>query len=324
MQRLSHFVSKQLGLLILAIGIITYFSPFYWQASHWVPKLFLGFVIFFTGLSMDVSGFKTIRYKKKELLVIILLKWVITVIISIGLAHLFFSNRPEIAAGIILNGAVPSATAAALYTFLSGGNTSLVIVASLLDIGISPVIAPLAMIGIETESFSISISSLFNSFLIIVFIPLTLGFILQRIYPQLPHQSVHITKVLSPISLLIVIHTLTSSGKEYLSNEISLLPVILLVAILQTIIPMVINYRIAKFFIEHESDAKAALFQTSVSNSALAAILAFEFFGGLGALEPILYLIINLAISAQVANYFSIKAMRDIPRSKLSHNTNIR
>lgn len=269
MQRLSHFVSKQLGLLILAVGIITYFSPFYWQASHWVPKLFLGLVIFFTGLSMDVSGFKTIRYKKKELLVIILLKWVITVVISIGLAHLFFSNRPEIAAGIILNGAVPSATASTLYTFLSGGNTSLVIVASLLDIGISPVIAPLAMIGIETESFSISISSLFHSFLIIVFIPLTLGFILQ------------------------------------------------------TIIPMVINYRIAKFFTEHESDAKAALFQTSVSNSALAAILAFEFFGGLGALEPILYLIINLAISAQVANYFSNKAMRDILRSKLSHNTNI-
>jgi len=316
MKRLSHFVSKHLGILILAVGIITYFSPFYWQASHWIPKLFLGFVIFFTGLSMDVSGFKRIRHKKKELLVIILLKWVITVVISICLAHLFFSNRPEIAAGIILNGAVPSATAATLYTFLSGGNTSLVIVASLFDIAISPVIAPLAMIGLETENFSISIISLFKSFLIIVFIPLTLGFFLQRMYPQLPHQSVHITKLLSPTALLIVIHTLTASGKQYLSDEISLLPFIFIVAILQTIIPMIVNYQIARYFFEHESDAKAALFQTSASNSALAAILAFEFFGGLGALEPILYLIINLAISAQVANYFANKSKRNIFKTK--------
>ena len=312
MQRLSHFVSKHLGLLILAVGIITYFSPIYWQAATWIPKLFLGFVIFFTGLSMDVSGFKRIRHKKKELFVTILLKWGVTVAISIGLAHLFFSDRPEIAAGIILNGAVPSATAATLYTFLSGGNTSLVIVASLFDIGISPVIAPLAMIGIETENFAISIISLFQSFLIIVLIPLTAGFLLQRIFPELPHQSVHITKLLSPISLLVVIHTLTGSGKQYLSDEISLLPAILVVAILQTIIPMLINYKIASFLFEFETDARAALFQTSASNSALAAILAFEFFGGLGAIEPIIYLIINLAISAQVANYFSNKMKQEV------------
>lgn len=307
MKILSEFFSKRLSVLILVVAVLTYFSPIYWKAPSWVPSLFLGFVIFLTGLSMNTSALKEIRYKKKELAITVLLKWTTTVLVSIGLAHLFFSSHPEIAAGVILSGAVPSAAAVSLYTFLAGGNISLVIAASLIDVGISPIIAPLALIGVDTGAVSISIFSLMKSFLIIVIIPLTVGITLQRLFPQLPQRSTHITKLLSPISLLVVIHTLMGSGKLYIAKEISLIPLLLFVAILQTIIPMIINYLIARFSFQYESDARAALFQTSISNAALAGILAFEFFGGLGAIAPILNLIIGLSIGAQISTYFAGK-----------------
>lgn len=303
MKTLADFFSKQLGLLILFVAIITYFSPYYWDAPSWVPRLFLGLVIFFTGLSMNTSALKEIRYKKKELVITVLMKWTITVLISIAIAHLFFSSHTELAAGLILTGAVPSATAATLYTFLAGGNISLVIASSLLDVIISPIVAPLAMIGLDTETISMSFTSLLKSFLIIVILPIAAGITLQRIFPQLPQHSGNVTRLLSPLSLLVVIHTLMASGKYYISKEISLLPILILAVFLQTIIPMVLGYWFARMMFPDERDARAALFQTSLCNSGLAGILAFEFFGGLGAVPAVLNLIISLSMGAQIAAF---------------------
>ncbi|MGM9923580.1 MAG: bile acid:sodium symporter family protein [Bacillus sp. (in: firmicutes)] len=310
MKKTTEFISKQLGILILLVSVITYFSPWHLEAPSWVPRLFLGLVIFFTGLSMNTDALKEIRNKKKELIITVLLKWTVTVFVSIALAHIFFSSHAELAAGLILTGAVPSATAATLYTFIAGGNVSLVIASSLLDVALSPIIAPLAMVGLETKAFSISFFSLLQSFMIIVIIPILAGIALQRIFPQLPHRSVHVTKLLSPLSLLMVIHLLVGSGKTFITKEISLLPLITLSVLLQTIIPMIINYWIARVAFADECDARAALFQTALCNSALAGILATEFFGGSAAIPPILNLIVSLSIGAQISNYIHHKHIK--------------
>ena len=305
MIRLAQFFSTNLGILILLMAIYTYFSPYYLEVPSWVPSFFLGIVIFFTGLTMKTTAFKEIHHKKKEFIFIILLKWILALTVSIILAHLFFSTNPELAAGLILTSAVPSATAATLYTFTAGGNTSLVIVSSLLDIAISPIVAPLAMLGLETNSIYLSFFDLLQSFSIIVIIPLILGILLQHLFPKLPVQSEHLAKFSSPVSLLIVIHTLTASGKPFIQKEIQLLPVIILVVFLQTVIPLFLSYKITKMSFKHKQDAIAAMFQVSLCNSALAGILALEFLGGLSAIIPVINLIISLAIGAQVANFFS-------------------
>ncbi|WP_050615967.1 bile acid:sodium symporter family protein [Bacillus testis] len=307
MRTLADFFSKYLSSLIPVVAVLTYFSPYVWETGTWVPSLFLGFVIFFTGLSMDTSAIKEIRHKKKEWLITVLAKWTIPVLTGIILALVFFKSYPAIAAGVILTGAVPSATAATLYTFLAGGNISLVIASSLLDVGISPMIAPLAMKAIGAGAISISFISLLRSFAIIVIIPLSAGIALQRLFPQLPHRTVYLTKFLSPLSLLVVIHTLTASVQSYFAEEMRLFPLLIFCCVLQTVIPMAASYWIAKKACMHEADARAALFQVSLPNSALAGILAFEFFGGAGAVAPILSLIINLSIGAQVSSYFSTR-----------------
>ncbi|MFS0780701.1 bile acid:sodium symporter family protein [Bacillus sp. 1P06AnD] len=317
MRLLADFFSKYLSLLIPIVAVATYFSAFVWKVPTWVPSLFLGFVIFFTGLSMNTAALKETRYKKKELFITVLLKWTMSVLVGIILALLFFQSVPEIAAGVILTGAVPSATAATLYTFMAGGNISLVIASSLLDVGLSPLIAPLAMNTIDAGTISISFLSLLRSFAVIVIIPLAAGITLQRLFPQLPHRTVYLTKFLSPLSLLVVIHTLTASVKSFFAEEMHLFPLLILACILQTVIPMASSYYIAKKAFSSKNDAIAAMFQVSLSNSALAGILAFQFFGGLGAVAPILNLIINLSIGAQVSNYLASK-QTPLPRKQIA------
>lgn len=311
MKTFVSILSEKLFLLILLMAVATYFSPMYLKTASWFPSLLLGIVIFFTGISMNVSAIKDIRNKKKELFLTALFKWTITVFVSIGLANLFFSDNPKIMAGIILAGTVPSGTAATLYTFISGGNTSLVIASSLIDVFISPIVTPLTMLGIGENEVSISFFNLIQSFLLVVIIPLCAGITIQRLFPKFIDQSKNYAKLGSSISLLLIIHTLVGSGKNAIALELSIIPMIVVACFIQVVLPMLSGYFIAKKLSVKEEEARAMLFQVGLCNSALAAILAFEFFGELASIAPIINMIINLSVGAFIANYFSKKEISE-------------
>ncbi|WP_419954343.1 bile acid:sodium symporter family protein [Neobacillus niacini] len=318
---LSNTLSNKLPLLILLTAVITYISPIHIKMATWLPSLLLGIVIFFTGVSMNIAAIKDIRTKKRELFFTALLKWTITVIVSIVLAYLFFTSHPEIMAGIILSGTVPSATAATLYTFLAGGNTSLVIASSLIDIAISPFVTPLSMLGISENKVSISFFSLLQSFMMIVVIPLAAGISIQRLYPKSANYSKSITKLGSSLSLLLIIHTLVGNGKEVIAREINMIPLIFFASFIQVVFPMIAGYFIAKRLSINESDARGVLFQVGLCNTALAAILAFEFIGELAAIAPIINMIINLSVGAWISNYFAKKPIpANVADSKFTMN----
>lgn len=298
------FISEKLPFLILLVSVGTYFSPIHWQVSPWVPSLLLGTVIFFAGLSMNIDAFKEIKKKTRELLLITGLKWTLTVSVSIALAHLFFSAKPEIAAGLVLAGTVPSATAATVYTFLAGGNASLVVAASLLDVAISPIVTPLAMLGLSSEQVAISFSDLLLSFLLIVVLPLVLGLAVQKALPKLKSYTGAATKLGTCAALLLIVHTIIGSGKGAITSELSTIPLLIVATFIQVTLPMAAAYFIAKALKMEEPDARAALFQVGLCNTALAAILAYKFIGELGVLAPIFNMIFNLSIGAMIANRF--------------------
>ncbi|MBU8878738.1 bile acid:sodium symporter [Bacillus sp. FJAT-29790] len=305
MQIVAEFISKRLPILIVLMAISTYLSPVYWKVSSWVPSLLLGVVIFFAGISMNITAIKGIRTKRRELLLAVLLKWTLTVMISVGLAHIFFSSHSEIAAGIILSGTVPSATAATLYTFLAGGNASLVIAASLADIVISPIVTPFSILGLSGNHVSISFLNLLQSFIFIVVLPLGAGLAVQRGFPQFANHSKSITRFGSSLSLLLIIHTIVGNGAESIRMELGLLPLIVFVTFVQVVFPMLAAYVIAKKLSIGEQDARAILFQVGLCNTALAAILAFKFIGELAAIAPIVNMIINLSVGSLISNHFA-------------------
>ncbi|TWI52658.1 bile acid:sodium symporter family protein [Halalkalibacter nanhaiisediminis] len=303
---LNEFISKRLSIFIICAAVFTYLSPIYLKVESWLPSLLLGVVIFFTGLSMNVEAIKDIRIKQKELVLATLLKWTLTVLISLGLAFALFSEHTELAAGLILSGTVPSATAATLYTFLAGGNTSLVIAASLLDIAISPVVTPLAMLGFSNE-ISISFLKLLQSFFMIVILPISLGVLVQKTIPKVVTHSLSITKFGSSMALLLIIHTIVGSGKEAITSQIAMLPIVFIATFIQVVLPMALAYVIARRLKIGEKDARGILFHAGLCNTALAAILAFEFIGELAVIPPIINMVINLSVGSFLANYFSGK-----------------
>src|SRR5699024_4784060 len=134
--RLNDHISKFLPLYIALGAVIAYMVPGPFAVFEVSTVWWLRFVIVFAGPLDDLA------ILKKSFFIIstgLFLKWTLTVALSVVLAVVFFSNLPEIADGLILTGSVPSGTAATLYTFLAGGNASLIVAMGILDVFISPV-----------------------------------------------------------------------------------------------------------------------------------------------------------------------------------------
>lgn len=307
MNAVINFFSQKLPILILLVAIFTFLSPYYWDAPSIIPSLFLGLVIFFTGVSMDVNTIKDIRHKKREIVIATFLKYTVMVFISIALALIFFSSKPEIAAGIILAGTVPNGTSATVYSLLAGGNASLVVVGSLVDVVVSPIVTPLAMLVLSNDQVVISFFSLLKSFFIIVVIPISLGITTQRLFPKVTVYSKSATKLGSALAILLIVHTIVGSGKDAIASQLSSLPLLVIVTFLQVFLSMILGYYFAKKLKVSESDARAMLFHVGLANTALAAILAYQFISEVAVIGPILSMIINLSLGAYISNYFSKK-----------------
>lgn len=307
MSKVIHFLSKNLPILIVFTAVFTYLSPYYWDAPPLIPRILLGTVIYFTGISMNISTLKEIRSKKREILLAALLKYTVMVFLSIALALLFFSSYPDIAAGIILAGTVPAGTTAAVYSLLAGGNVSLVVAGSLIDVVISPIVTPLAMLVLAKAHVSVSFWSLFQSFFLIVVLPLSLGLLTQKNFPKMAFYSKSAAKLGSALAILLIVHTVIGSGKEAIGAHFDLLLLLFVVTFLQVFLAMVLGYYLAKKLRMAESDARAMLFHVGLANTALAAILAYQFLSEAAVIGPIFCMVINLALGAFFANYFAKK-----------------
>ncbi|MEG9295865.1 hypothetical protein V6B33_05345 [Mangrovibacillus sp. Mu-81] len=80
------------------------------------------------------------------------------------------------------------------------------------------------------------------------------------------------------------------------------------ISLLQVLLPIAASLFICRKLKVAEEDIRAILFQVGLCNTALAAILAFQFVGELGVIAQIINTIVNLSIGAQLTNrYHEVK-----------------
>jgi bile acid:Na+ symporter, BASS family len=272
--QINSHISKYLPVYIASSAILAYFFPFFFSNFYDSTSILLGFVLFLTGLSMELSELKVIKDSTKELLVGLVLKWTLTVFISIGLAKLFFSTSPDLQAGLILTGSVPSGTAATMYTFLAGGSTSLIVAMGIIDVFISPVLTPLIMQFSTEHTVVVSFLELAKKIFFIVILPIIIGISIRQLQKEYITRIKPYTKFASSFTIVFIVVSVVSGVSTQISMEFSLFFVLLIVVFLQVWVPMIGGYKISLLLGLPREKAIAILFQVGLCNSALAAILA--------------------------------------------------
>ena len=309
-QAITVLISRFLPIWIVLLSFIAYLFPDAFIAIRGLTGAGLGMIFLLMGLSLSTEKLLAVIKHPKHALLGVLLKWTIMVVVSVGVAYLFFRENAELATGVILAGTVPSGTSANIYTFIAGGEAALSITMATMDTFISPLLTPTLVQVFAGKLIPIAFWPLFLNIIYIVFIPLLTGLLFQWKWAKRIEIVKPYTAVLSQLALFIVVLSVISNAQESLQDNLSALPMIFLAVFFQVSIPMFAGYFIAKSLKVPEENARAILFHTGICNTALAATLAMEHVSSLAAVPSVANMVVNLTLGAIVANVFASKYRR--------------
>ncbi|WP_235046373.1 bile acid:sodium symporter family protein [Bhargavaea cecembensis] len=316
MDIIKTIISKYLPFWIVFCAVIAYLFPKAFSGISGWTSIGLGAIFLFMGMSLATSQLVETVKKPKVVLIGVLIKWTMTVTISVGLAYLFFRDQPELATGTILAGTVPSGTTSNLFALLAGGDVALSIAMATTDTFLAPLLTPVLTQFFAGQFIPVSFWALFINIILIVLLPLTTGLFLKWKFTKAVEKVRPFTPLLSQLALFIVVLSVISNAQNVLSDNLSVIPVIAIVVFFQVTVPMVGAYFIARMIGLKEQHARSMLFHVGICNTALAATLALEHVSALSAVPAVLNMVTNLTLGAAIANFFQKRGEEGVQLSK--------
>ena len=195
--------------------------------------------------------------------------------LSLLLARIFFSDDPEMFAGVILAGAVPTTQASSvIWTDMAGGNHALsmvlMTVMNLCGVFVSPLILSLSL----GKTADVPVGAMLQTLLCFILLPVLLGQLVRRFFPRIPKKVHRASRVLSIGIVWITVLTALSSG------DVLSLPLVRVLACvaLQYVSMAALSYWGALFVGLPKRDAIAVMFCSAQVTITFAAVVGFSYF----------------------------------------------
>ncbi len=275
----------------------------------------IGCVMFLMGISLNLSRLAILLKNPFVVIMGSLGKWIFGSTVAVGLTVMFFGLHSETGAGIVMSGIVPSGTSANLNSLIGGGDIAYSVTMSALDTFVGPVITPLLAkicvgTGVRIEYFPFLWKMVH-----LVFLPLVVGIVMQKISHTIKSSVAPLTPILSALALYGIVLGIVSGASETLLHDKGSVPLVLVVVMMQVSLQMGIGYFYGKSLRLNESGCRSLLFEVGISNSALAAVLANSVFGPLAAVAAIVNMVCNLTLGSLVAALLKQRKIDDAHRT---------
>lgn len=214
------------GFIALATGVRGYpklkgFSYTLWiftavTASMFYPQYFLSvgnfqfkslivpllqIIMFGMGSQMSFADFAGVIKMPKGVIVGVVSHYIIMPMVGFSIAKIF-SFPPEIAAGIILIGTVPSGLASNVMSFLSKANLALAVTVGAISTLLSPFVTPTLMKWLGGQFIEVSFWSMMLDILNMIILPIVAGFIFNLFVKKGASMK---SKVIQLISFTVII-----------------------------------------------------------------------------------------------------------------------
>lgn len=298
---LQAILTKFLALWIVCSALLAYHFPEQFAfLQDWTSPA-LAFILFSMGLTLSRESLKRVIIQPRNALLGVLGKWTLTLGVSLFLAFLFFGDQPDLMAGVILSGAVPSGTSANLYTFMAGGTLALSIMMSAIDTLVGPFFTPLIMKVSVGSIVPVSFLPLFLQMVYVVLLPIALGLAVQWKWESKLAHIRQVIPVLSAFALIIVDLAVVSSAQKSLEQNLDILPWLFLCVFFQITIPMVLGYFFGASLQMPEADRRSIVYEFGICNTALAALLAMDHISPIAAVPAVANMITNTSTGALIA-----------------------
>ncbi|MBM7654508.1 bile acid:sodium symporter family protein [Neobacillus cucumis] len=300
-EKISSFAGKTFTLWVLIFAVIAYKFPshFVGLGGYIVPLL--GIVMFGMGLTLELSDFKEVFRRPKEVALGVIGHFIIMPLLAFLLAvglHL----PKEVAVGVILVGCCPSGTASNVMVFLARGNVALAVAIASVSTILAPIVTPLLILLFASKWVDVSVSSLFLQIIQVVIVPLAVGFIIKKLFGKQAQAGAKAMPLVSVIAIVLIVSAVVAGSAAKIA-ETGLL--IFGVVILHNLLGFTIGFFFARLCGMDLAKQKAVAMEVGMQNSGLGVAIATAHFSPLSAVPSAIFSVWHNLSGSVLANLFS-------------------
>ena len=242
----------------------------------------LAFIMFALGLGLTGADFLRVLKQPKDFFVGAISQIILLPIIAFILVKVW-PISPELAIGVMIIAAAPGGVTSNILTSFARGDVALSIsltaVISLLSVLTVPfiIITSLSLLGSETVSQNISLTSMAISMFLIVTVPVILGMIFRRFASNVAIKFEPIAKKISIVLFIIVLLGAILAEKD---NIVSYFADAGLITLALNVIMMIVAFYVAQLLSTGNAQKKSIAIECGLQNGTLAIFVGTTLFGG--------------------------------------------
>ena len=273
-----NFITKHMTLILGVASCMALFWPsrFSWSKSTWIAPLLM-LIMLGMGLTMQLSDFKLVLTRPRDLLVGCVAQFTIMPLLAFGLGKVFNLDT-ALLVGVVLVGTCPGGTASNVVTYLANGDVALSVSMTSVNTLLAPVLTPLMTYLLLRANIKVDVYSLFISIMQIVILPLAIGFVLNKVFQRVAEFLRNILPSLSVLAITFIIIIVVSHNSD---KVLATSGVVFIVVVLHNLLGMGCGFALGKLLKFPMSKLKALAVEVGMQNSALATSLAATTFPNL-------------------------------------------
>lgn len=235
-----------------------------------VPLLQL--IMFGVGTTMGYKDFGEIIKSPRAVGIGLVCQFTIMPLVGFAIANTF-DFPPEIAAGVILIGCVPSGLASNVMAYIANANVALSITLTAVATFMAPLMTPFLMEMLAGQFVEVAFLSMMTDIVKMVIIPIIAGllynYFLGGKFPGLDKAM----PVVSMVSIAIIITIITAAGRDSL---LAVGPLLVLAVLIHNLTGFLLGYGSCKLLRMDEKSCRTIAIEVGLQNGGLASALALQ------------------------------------------------
>ena len=262
------------------------------ESSLLLLNVLIGLMMLGMALDLDVEDFKRLIRQPKPPAIGLVAQFLLLPAFTF-LLTLIIRPEPSIALGMILVASCPGGNLSNVMTYLAGGNAPLSVGMTAVSTAAAIVMTPVNLavwgsLNSDTEpilrSVSLSPLDLFMTIFVILGIPLIVGMLIARRFPDVTARVRGPFKIFSVVVFIGFVAAALANNWEQFLDYVGL---VVFAVLVHNAVAFLIGNSAARLAGLDQRDQRAVTIEVGLQNSALALILVFDFFDGLGGMAII-------------------------------------
>lgn len=288
-------------------AVLAYFIP---SLFNWIKpgiNYLLMLVMFTMGITLRFNDFRRVLIRPAPVAAGICIHYTIMPLAAFLLAKLL-GMPADLAAGMVLVGAVASGTASNVMTYLARGDLAVSITLSAISTLVGVVATPFLTYLYVDTSIVVPVKSMLVDILKIVILPIGLGLFVNHMFGGFVKK----VEPYLPLSSMICILAILACVVSLSHSSITSMGMLVIVGVfLHNSIGLLAGYWGGKLLGFDEKICRTLSLEVGMQNSGLAAILATTYFTPLAALPGALFSIWHNISGSLLAGYWRDKPFKD-------------